>query len=122
MDDVVIVGPCAAGKSTLARALGEQGYHAHLIAQEHSGVRDLWRRHQARALIYLDVDIDQVHRRGRPNFPDWLHQQQKDRLREARAAASCYVNTAPLSIPDVLDQVLKFLAAANIRPSRRRAP
>jgi shikimate kinase len=122
MDDVVIVGPCAAGKSTLARGLSEQGYHAHLIAQEHSGVRDLWRRHQARALVYLDVDLERVHQRGRPNFPAWLHQQQKDRLKEARDAAACYVNTAPLSIPDVLEQVLKFLAAANIRPNRQPAP
>jgi hypothetical protein len=117
MDDVVIVGPCAAGKSTLARGLREHGISARPVAQEHSGVRGLWRRHTSHALIYLDVDLAHVHARGRPEFPGWLHLQQRERLGDARAAADLYLDTSPLSIPDVLRQVLAYLATHTSKPA-----
>jgi len=121
MDDVLIVGPCAAGKSTLARGLRERGYRAHLVAQEHSGIRDLWRKHAAQVLVYLDVDIANVQRRGRPDFPEWLHQRQRQRLINAKNAAHCYVDTASLAIPDVLHRVLVFLSEHNITPLETHA-
>ena len=117
MDDVLIVGPCAAGKSTLAQGLRAHGFSAHLVAQEHSGIANLWRKHEARAMLYLDVDLPNVHRRGRPAFPDWLHQKQRSRLLEAQQAADCYIDTAPLSIPDVLQRALSFLAERHIAPA-----
>lgn len=117
MDDVLIIGPCAAGKSTLARGLRDHGFSAHLVAQEHSGVANLWRKHSARAIVYLDVDLPNVHRRGRPDFPEWLHQKQHTRLQDAKRAADCYIDTAPLSIRDVLQQALRFLDEHHIAPS-----
>ncbi len=121
MDDIVLVGPCAAGKSTLTQALRQHGFSVHPIAQEHSGVRDLWRRHAAHALIYLDVDLANVHRRGRPSFPDWLHHQQRERLAEAQNAADYYLDTSVHSIPEVLHLVLKFLAARQIMSSHAQS-
>ncbi len=121
MDDVVLVGPCAAGKSTLAVALREHGFSVHPIAQEHSGVRDLWRRHAAHVLVYLDVDLANVQQRGRPNFPDWLHQQQRERLAEAQHAADYYLDTSVHSIAEVQHLVLEFLAARQIMSSHAQS-
>ncbi|HEY1012658.1 MAG TPA: hypothetical protein VGE07_08150, partial [Herpetosiphonaceae bacterium] len=115
-EDVVLVGPCAAGKSTLAHGLREQGFRVQPVAQEHSGVRSLWRRHSTHALVYLDVDLANVHQRGRPAFPGWLHETQRERLRDARDAADLYLDTSPLSIPDVLSTVLEYLARQQIHP------
>ena len=39
-----IVGPCAAGKSTLVADLAKHGYRTRHIAQEHSHVKDMWQR------------------------------------------------------------------------------
>ncbi|MBP9503378.1 MAG: hypothetical protein KBF17_14555, partial [Candidatus Promineofilum sp.] len=41
---VAVVGPCASGKSTLVAALRAAGYDARHPAQEHSFVKDMWRR------------------------------------------------------------------------------
>lgn len=121
MDDVVLVGPCAAGKTTLARGLRAHGFRVHPIAQEHSGIRDLWRKHAAQSLVYLDVDLINVHRRGRASFPGWLHQEQRQRLAEARAGADYYLDTSGLSIAEVLQHVLEFLSSHQIVPSAAEA-
>lgn len=115
-DDVVVVGPCAAGKSTLAKNLRALGFRARPIAQEHSGITHLWRKNNAKVMIYLDVDLPNVHRRGRPNFPAWIHETQKQRLTEARQAADLYLDTVNLAIPDVLAATLAFLAQHNLVP------
>ncbi|HEX5503007.1 MAG TPA: hypothetical protein VFW96_10315, partial [Thermomicrobiales bacterium] len=39
---VVVVGPCAAGKTTLVARLRARGHDAAVCAQEHSGVPYLW--------------------------------------------------------------------------------
>ena len=41
---IVVVGPCASGKSTLVSGLREHGYDALASGQEHSEVHHLWRR------------------------------------------------------------------------------
>ena len=116
IDDIVLVGPCAAGKSTLATELRGMGFRVHPVAQEHSGIRHLWRRHATHALVFLDVDLPHVHQRGRPNFPDWLHEKQRVRLSEARDAANLSVDTSSLSAPDVLHTVLDYLSSHDIEP------
>ncbi len=39
---IVVVGPCAAGKSTLVETLQVRGYDAHVSGQEHSAIASLW--------------------------------------------------------------------------------
>lgn len=54
-----IVGPCGAGKSSVASALKSHGYPIRHIAQEHSYVPDMWRRlTNPDILIYLDVSYE----------------------------------------------------------------
>ena len=52
---VAVVGPCAAGKSTIVEQLIQWGYDAYVVGQEHSAVQDLWRRQSPDALIFLEV-------------------------------------------------------------------
>ena len=51
---IVVVGPCAAGKSTLVAALRALGYDAHVSGQEHSEIATLWQHSQPDVLIALD--------------------------------------------------------------------
>jgi cytidylate kinase len=109
---ITVVGPCASGKSTLVRGLHERGYaSARLVAQEHSGVRNLWAWHgQPDALIYLDVGVETINRRQ--HRTDWTQDaldEQRHRLRAARQACHLYLLTDDLTIPQVLEKVIDFL-------------
>ena len=54
-----VVGPCAAGKSTLVAELRSRGFQVRHIAQEHSHVQDMWKRiSNPDFLIYLDVSYE----------------------------------------------------------------
>jgi adenylate kinase family enzyme len=109
---VALVGPCASGKSTLARALRAAGYEARQPAQEHSYVPAMWQKlTQPDILIYLDVDYEAIVARrpinaGSPQRLDEQHQ----RLHHARQHCDLYLDTSPLSVTQVRAQVFSFLA------------
>ncbi len=107
-----IVGVCAAGKSTLARALLERGYDARQISQEHSYVPDLWQRFsRADILIYLDTSLATLRqRRGTPDWPAHAYAEEMARLRHAREHCHLYICTDDVTPAEILDQVLSFLS------------
>ena len=107
---VAVVGPSAAGKSTLVAALRAAGYEARHPAQEHSYVPDMWRRLvDPDVLIYLDISYEALLTR-RPHFgePEFL-EREKARLAHARAHADLVIDTSELTIDDVRRQVLAAL-------------
>ena len=109
---IVVVGPCASGKTTLAKGLFARGFtSARLVAQEHSGVRDLWAwRGRPEALIYLDVRVDTMNRRqGRTDWTEAARAEQVSRLASARRACDLYLSTDDLTILQVLEAVAAFL-------------
>jgi deoxyadenosine/deoxycytidine kinase len=107
-----VVGPCAAGKSTLISALRERGYQARHIAQEHSYVKDMWRRiTNPDILIYLDVSYPLTLQRRRLSWSEIDYQVQLDRLQDARQNADLYLLTDLLSPEQVAERVLSYLAA-----------
>ncbi len=110
---IAVVGVCAAGKTTLARALREQGYDARPVLQEHSYVPTMWRRiTNPDILIYLAADLMTIRwRRRDPEFPVWLWEQELDRLRDARAHAHIVIETDSLTPAEVLAQTLVALDA-----------
>ena len=109
---IVVVGPCAAGKTTLVTGLHAQGFAAaRQVAQEHSGIRDLWAlRGQPEVLIYLDAQPATMNRRqGRS---DWTAEARADlvtRLERARRECDLYLPTDDLTIAQVLETVVQFL-------------
>jgi hypothetical protein len=108
-DRIVVVGPCASGKSTLVRALRERGFDAHVSGQEHSEIVSLWRRLQPDVLIALEVDIGAVrHRRG-GSWPEWLHDVQVRRLRGAAEAADLTIDTSRLDAPRMVERAVGYL-------------
>ena len=105
-----IVGPCAAGKSTLISSLREVGYSCKHIAQEHSYVQDMWKRiSNPDILIYLDVSYQVSLERRRMNWSEDEFNQQIYRLKNAKEYADFYLNTDQLTIDEVLKQTLEFL-------------
>jgi deoxyadenosine/deoxycytidine kinase len=108
-----VVGVCASGKSTLVGKLREQGFQARHIAQEHSYVRDMWKRiTNPDVLIYLDASYGVTVARRALDWreADWAEQQR--RLAHAREHADLYIQTDLLAPAHVLGQVLAFLEKA----------
>lgn len=109
---VAVVGPCAAGKSTLVKALREAGYEARHPAQEHSYVPDMWLRLvDPDVLIYLDVTYEALLAR-RPTFGEREYlEREKVRLAHARAHADLVVDTSGMTADEVATRVELFLEA-----------
>ena len=108
---IVVVGPCAAGKSTLVAALQARGYDAHVSGQEHSAIASLWQHSHPDILISLEVDISAVWTRRGRDWPEWLHDIQVQRLRDASEAADLAIDTTDLDPGGVVDRVLAYLSS-----------
>lgn len=107
-----IVGPCAAGKSTLAEALKRRGYNARNIAQEHSYVPTMWQRiTNPDLLIYLHVSYEVSMQRRWMNWTPDDYAEQLRRLSHARAHAVVEIDTDPLTVDEVVEKALGFLTA-----------
>ncbi len=105
-----IVGPCGAGKSTLAAGLKKHGYDVRHIAQEHSYVATMWRKiTNPEILIFLDVSFELARVRRQLDWTEAEYAEQLYRLRDARQNADLYIDTNPLTPAQVLNQVLQFL-------------
>jgi cytidylate kinase len=105
-----IVGPCASGKSTLIAGLQAHGFHARHIAQEHSGVPEMWRKiTNPDVLIYLHVSYPVSLQRRQQTLSEAEYQEQVHRLRHARQFADLLIETDELSASEVLQKVLSHL-------------
>ncbi|MGD0750811.1 MAG: hypothetical protein ABSA23_05315 [Anaerolineales bacterium] len=105
-----VVGPCAAGKSTLIAGLTRLGYRSRHIAQEHSYVKDMWLRlTNPDVLVFLDASYPITCQRGQLDWTIAEWQEQQYRLRHAREHAGLYLVTDRLSAEQVLDRVVEFV-------------
>ncbi len=105
-----IVGPCGAGKTTLAEGLSRNGYRARAIVQEHSFVKDMWQRMtRPDVLVFLQASHVVGGKRRSLNWTESEWEEQQRRLAHARAHADFYLDTDPLGIVEVLDLVMEFL-------------
>jgi hypothetical protein len=111
---IVIVGPCASGKSTLVAALRDRGYDARVCAQEHSAIPALWRHSEPDVVIALDADIAAVRRRRDSEWPAWLHAEQMRRLGAATEAADLRIDTSLLEISTVIERTVAFLEEPHV--------
>ena len=113
-----VVGPCGAGKSTLTEALDVLGYSTRHIAQEHSYVKDMWRRiTNPDILIFLQASFPVTQQR-RSKMIYWTkadYNEQQRRLSHALAHADLILETDDLSIEAVLEQALAFIGEAQVK-------
>ncbi len=110
---VGIVGPCAAGKSTLVDHLIKAGIHARHIAQEHSYIPDMWLRiTHPDYLIYLDVSYPVTLQRCQLSWTMEEFTEQLRRLRHARQNAHIIIQTDHLSPHEVFEKAINFIRKA----------
>ena len=105
-----VVGVCASGKSTLTKSLEAHGYRTRHIAQEHSYVKDMWKRiTNPDALIFLDVSFELTIQRRQLNWNEDDYREQQRRLIHAREHADLYIQTDQETPQSVLQQALDFI-------------
>lgn len=104
---LVVVGVCASGKSTLSRRLGERGIEARPVAQEHSRVKELYRR-QGTLVVLLAATWQTVHRRRQLSWDLAFYDVEWQRLSLARQEARIIVHTDSLSPDQVADIVTEW--------------
>jgi GTPase SAR1 family protein len=106
---IVVVGPCASGKTTLADNLRRLGYDAHPCAQEHSYVPDMWRMTDPDVLLYLDARLETIHRRREVSWGEEQLATENRRLAHAREHCDLSIATDELTIEQVRDRAVDFL-------------
>ena len=105
-----IVGPCGSGKSTLIAGLEKHGYTCRHIAQEHSYVKDMWKRlTNPDVLIFLQASYAVTCQRRSLNWTEAEYDEQQRRLSHAHAHADLVIDTDSLSIQGVLEQALAYI-------------
>lgn len=115
---VVVVGPDAAGKSTLVKQLGRLGYNVRSCAQDHSQVPDMWRRlSKPDFLVFLDARLETIARRRAIDWGQDRLDALQARLADARAHCDLYVPTDALTPDEVTGVVRAALSRAGIRPA-----
>jgi GTPase SAR1 family protein len=107
---VVVVGPCASGKSTLVERLRAEGYDAYACAQEHSIVPDLWNHLRPDVVIGLRVDFETIRARRGSHWTPALYEAQVERLQGAYAAAGIVIDTNVLGTEEMVRAVAAFLS------------
>ncbi len=110
---VGVVGPCGSGKTTLVAALQSRGFACRHIAQEHSYVKDMWKRiTNPDVLIFLQASFPTCTQRRRLNWLEADYAEQQRRLAHALEPADLVVETDNLTPQEVADRVLEFLDSA----------
>lgn len=114
---VGIVGPCGSGKSTLAANLQEHGYACRHIAQEHSYVRDMWKRvTNPDVLVFLQASFRVCTIRRHLNWVESEYYEQQRRLSHALKHSNLIIDTDQLSPEDVANCVLEYLMDIDKNP------
>jgi deoxyadenosine/deoxycytidine kinase len=97
-----IVGPCGAGKSSLAERLSPYYSTVRAIAQEHSYVPTMWQRlTNPDVLIYLDASYPVTIQRRQLNWTEAEYQIELERLAHARQHADITIQTDGLDLDGV---------------------
>lgn len=108
---IVVVGPCASGKSTLAERLLALGHDVRVSGQEHSSIHNLWQKLDHDVLVALVIDLETLRARRSASWPQAIYDLQQERLRGAYDAADVVIDTASTPPDQVVAQVLAAIDA-----------
>lgn len=98
--EIMIVGVCAAGKTTLVEKLREKGYRVETVSQEHSSNPYLWKRQEAFFLVVLDCDLETARKRRQRDIPPNRFMAQKEKLQKAREECDLLLSTDGLTVEE----------------------
>ena len=101
---LVLVGVCAAGKTSVSQLLNQAGIAAHPVAQEHSRVPHLYRRSGGWVVI-LAASWEAVHRRRQLGWNPAFYREEWDRIGQARREAALIVHTDWLDAAEVAARI-----------------
>jgi len=107
---IVLVGPCASGKSTLAHELEDVGIRVRVCGQEHSSIRDFWRKMNPDVLVALSIDLPTLRARRHREWPETLFAVQQRRLASAFASADLVIDTSRESPRQAAQLVQRYLS------------
>lgn len=110
---IVIVGPCASGKTSLARELAKSGIPVRICGQEHSSIRDLWRKLDPDILVALAIDLPTLRARRHDLWPEPLYVVQQQRLASAFATADLVIDTSRVTPDEAAAMVRCYLDRAH---------
>jgi hypothetical protein len=106
---VAVVGVCASGKTTLVKSLQAFGVQAYNVAQEHSCVKQFWRRKCPDILVLLDVTLPFIRRRRIVPWGEERLVAQRERLADAKKNADLCILTDFLSAEEVVQVVCDYI-------------
>lgn len=108
---VVVIGPCASGKTSLVTSLQRLGYDAHASGQEHSEISELWRHLDPDMLVGLHIDLDTLRRRRSATWSGRLYERQLLRLASGYEHADLLIDCDYIDQETVIQQVVAWLEA-----------
>lgn len=107
---VVVIGPCASGKTTLTQRLQERGFDARACGQEHSEIRELWKHMEPDVLIGLWIDLETLRdRRSSGSWSGAIYARQQQRLASGYAQADLVIDCHDIDPNEVERDVLEWL-------------
>ncbi len=102
---IIIVGVCAAGKSTLSQGLQALGYNARSFAQEHSVSPYVYQRRNPDFIIYLNCQYATIRERKRISWGLEKYERQKFLLHDAFVHANLIVQTDGFTPTELINHV-----------------
>ncbi|CAN5735778.1 hypothetical protein BH23CHL3_BH23CHL3_03850 [soil metagenome] len=107
---VVVIGPCASGKTTLTQRLRALGFDARVCGQEHSEILELWKHMQPDVLIGLWIDLETLRdRRSSASWAGSIYARQQHRLASGYAHADLVIDCHDIDPDEVERDVLEWL-------------
>jgi hypothetical protein len=106
---VVVIGPCASGKTSLTTRLQSLGYDARACGQEHSEIPDLWQHLNPDVLIGLHIDLETLRKRRSASWSDRIYTRQIERLRTGFERADLVIDCDSIDQEMVARQVIGWL-------------
>lgn len=108
INGLILVGVCAAGKTTAKEGFKSSGIPARSVAQEHSLVKHLYRQGGLGLVVLLVASWETVHRRRQLAWNPDFYRTEWMRLQEARKEAHLILHTDELSRGEVVDTIISW--------------
>lgn len=107
---IVVIGPCASGKTSLTSRLQRLGYDAFACGQEHSEIAELWKHQQPDVVIGLRIELETLRRRRSREWSEAIYDRQMTRLESGFRNADLLVDCDVLDQDAVAGRVVTWLA------------